>query len=213
MPAAPATPSPTRPRSKRSTAGRNAPLFKALANPLRERIMILLTERVASPSQIATILDEDLGTISHHVRELAAAKLIELVRHAKGKRGEMKLYKAVARPILDVDSFSRMPKLLRAVASVNVGQLIVGDLAESINEGSFDARPGRTMLRVPGIVDEEGWEQIEPLSRRYLEGIFEIMAQSSERLAKSGDEGIPVTAAALAFEVPAPAPTPLEPAQ
>jgi DNA-binding transcriptional ArsR family regulator len=185
-------------------AKRNAALFKALSHPFRERIMILLTEREASPSQIAEELGEPLDNTSYHVRELESADLIELVRIAPGRRGTQKVYKASARPIMEIESWERLPRLLREINSVWVAQLMVGDLVEAIKAGTFDHRPGRTMLRVPGLVDEQGWDELEPAAMRYLHETYDIMARSSERLAESGAEGINVCISTIATELPPP---------
>ena len=53
---------------------------KALAHPLRVRALAILTERDASPSELAEELGEPLGNVSYHVRLLHELGLIELVR-------------------------------------------------------------------------------------------------------------------------------------
>ena len=54
-------------------------VVKALAHPLRVRALAILTEREASPSELADELDEPLGNVSYHVRLLHDLGLIELV--------------------------------------------------------------------------------------------------------------------------------------
>jgi DNA-binding transcriptional ArsR family regulator len=189
-------------------AGINAALHKALAHPLRGQIMVLLDERVASPKEIAGHLGESLEIVSYHVRELAKpvplpgggkAALIELVEIDRRHGGKQHFYKCTARPILDTASWELLPKLLREINSVWVGQIVIGDLIEAIEARTFDSRPGRTMLRMHIVVDEEGWEEIEPASKRYLEELQEIASRSGDRMAKSGEEGFSVTTGALAF--------------
>ena len=53
---------------------------KALAHPLRVRALAILTEREASPSELAEELGEPLGNVSYHVRLLHELELIELVK-------------------------------------------------------------------------------------------------------------------------------------
>src|SRR6201996_14634 len=52
---------------------------KALAHPLRVRILAMLDEREASPVQLAEHLDASLGTVAYHVRTLERLGLIEMV--------------------------------------------------------------------------------------------------------------------------------------
>ena len=54
-------------------------LVKALAHPLRFRILTVLDERMASPSELAEELGAPLGNVSYHVRILASLGLIRLV--------------------------------------------------------------------------------------------------------------------------------------
>ena len=52
---------------------------KALAHPLRVRILSMLEERDASPVALAEHLDATLGTVAYHVRTLERLGLIEMV--------------------------------------------------------------------------------------------------------------------------------------
>ena len=53
--------------------------FKALANPLRRRVIDLATERPATVAEFAEALGRPPGTVAHHVKVLAAAGLLEVV--------------------------------------------------------------------------------------------------------------------------------------
>jgi DNA-binding transcriptional ArsR family regulator len=53
--------------------------FKALADPLRRRIIDLATERPATVAEFATALNRPPGTIAHHVKLLASAGLLAVV--------------------------------------------------------------------------------------------------------------------------------------
>ena len=55
-------------------------LVKALAHPLRVRILGVLQDRVASPSDLAEELNAPLGNVSYHVRILAQLGLLKLVK-------------------------------------------------------------------------------------------------------------------------------------
>jgi len=53
--------------------------FKALANPVRRRIIDLATERPATVAEFAAALDRPAGTIAHHVKVLLHAGLLHVV--------------------------------------------------------------------------------------------------------------------------------------
>lgn len=184
-------------------AGVNAALFKALAHPVRGRILVILDERPASPTELAELLDEPFHNVAYHVRELAKAddeglSLIELVATDSKRGGTQHIYKATARPILHVEAWEKLSQLMREINSTWVGQIMIGDMIEAMEARTFDGRPGRTMLRMNIVVDEQGWDDLEPAAVAYLDRLHEIASESSERLA--GGEGIRVSTHALAFE-------------
>src|SRR2546429_5306436 len=65
----------------KSFAAINEPrVAKALAHPLRARILGILEERRASPRELSDELGAPLGNVSYHVRALLNLKLIKLVK-------------------------------------------------------------------------------------------------------------------------------------
>jgi DNA-binding transcriptional ArsR family regulator len=192
------------PTKQTHAAGVNALMFRVLAHPLRYRILSILTEREASPSQLAIELEEPLDTVGYHMREMEKAGVIEFVRRAPGRRGEQKMYKSIARPVIELGEWERVIRPLREVNSAWNAELIVNDMVRSIESGVFDARTGRTMVRVPGVVDDEGWEELEPLAKAWLEGIFDVFAKSADRLASSEATGFNVVAVTMAHEAAPP---------
>jgi DNA-binding transcriptional ArsR family regulator len=60
-------------------------LFKALADPARLRILGLLAERPLAGHELADRLDLTPPTISHHMRRLVAARLVDVVADAQSR--------------------------------------------------------------------------------------------------------------------------------
>jgi DNA-binding transcriptional ArsR family regulator len=73
----------------------DAKLAKALAHPLRAQILEQLERHTASPSELADELAAPLGNVSYHVRILADAGLIELVRTTRRRGATEHHYRAV----------------------------------------------------------------------------------------------------------------------
>src|ERR1700750_1870071 len=95
------------PTSTQSSSGGNrtrppgetseARIAKALAHPLRARLLHRLGERVASPGDPALELGAPLGVVSYHVRMLRDYDCVELVR-TEPRRGALQhFYRATAR--------------------------------------------------------------------------------------------------------------------
>src|SRR4051795_6885593 len=98
-----------RPRGETSEAR----IAKALAHPLRARILQRLGERVASPGELAVELAAPLGVVSYHVRMLRDYECVELVR-TEPRRGALQhFYRATARPTLDEAQWRKLPSSLR----------------------------------------------------------------------------------------------------
>src|SRR5215218_1167988 len=100
-----------------------ARIAKALAHPLRARILQRLGERVASPGDLAVELGAPLGVVSYHVRMLRDYDCVELVRTQPVRGALQHFYKATARPTLDEAQWRRLPKALR---SELIGETIQG---------------------------------------------------------------------------------------
>jgi len=88
-------------------------LVKALAHPLRIRILAILEDRVASPSEIAEQLDAPLGNVSYHVRQLAELGLISLVRETPVRGTLEHHYKAEIRPRITDKAWSTAPDIVK----------------------------------------------------------------------------------------------------
>src|SRR5919201_2282773 len=115
-----------------------ARIAKALAHPLRARILQRLGERVASPGDLAVELGAPLGVVSYHVRMLRDYDCVELVR-TEPRRGALQhFYKATARPQLDQDQWRTLPSGLRRELAGETIQELVSDLAQAADAGTLE---------------------------------------------------------------------------
>src|SRR3954453_10811151 len=120
-----------------------ARIAKALAHPLRARILQRLGERESSPGELATELDAPLGVISYHVRMLREYECVELVR-TEPRRGALQhFYRAIARPNLDDGQWRTLPASLRGELSGETLSGLVDDLGAA-------AAPRRPAAPQPG---------------------------------------------------------------
>src|ERR671910_985708 len=60
---------------------------KAMGHPLRTTILGLLHERAATVTELAVALERPKSTVAHHVRVLADAGLLQVVRTRRGRAG------------------------------------------------------------------------------------------------------------------------------
>jgi len=75
----------------------DAAQYRALFEDTRREIVSLLLERAATTSELAEVLARPKGTIGHHLKVLADAGLVHIVRTKRVRALEAKYYGRVAR--------------------------------------------------------------------------------------------------------------------
>ena len=166
----------------------DARLAKALAHPLRVRLLAALNEGVASPNQLAEQVDEPLQNVSYHVRVLLSLGCIELVRTAQRRGAIEHFYRALTRPSFSDTDWERLPTSARHSISDSVLTQVWDDAARALTAGTFDEREDRHLSRTPLSLDPAGWTKLNELLAELQQRALEIQDESAERLAKSDDD-------------------------
>jgi DNA-binding transcriptional ArsR family regulator len=175
-----------------------ARIAKALAHPLRARILQRLGERVASPADLASELGASLGVVSYHVRMLREYQCVELVR-TEPRRGALQhFYKATARPNLAEDQWRTLPSGLRGELAGETLQELVADLGAAADAGAL-TDPEVVLSRAPLGLDERGWKKLNKLMAKTLDQALAIAAESAERRNR-GAEVFPTELGLLHFK-------------
>jgi DNA-binding transcriptional ArsR family regulator len=176
-----------------------ARIAKALAHPLRARILQRLGERVASPGDLAVELNAPLGVVSYHVRMLRDYDCVELVR-TEPRRGALQhFYKATARPNLDEDQWRTLPAGLRKELAGESLQDLVDDLASAADAGQLED-PELVVTRTPLELDEKAFKKLNKLLAKTHEQALAIAAESASRGEAAADAGFPTELAILHFK-------------
>ena len=143
--------------------------MKALAHPLRVEILIILNERMASPNELSKELEEGLSQVSYHVKVLKDFECIEMVK-TEPRRGAVEhYYRATARAFLSDREWQKLPESIKPGMSAAVMKMLIGDVIEAMNGGTFDSRDDRHMSWTPGVVDEQGWTESVELINETLD--------------------------------------------
>jgi DNA-binding transcriptional ArsR family regulator len=192
------------PKTKKKKDGVEQIVAKAFAHPLRVQILIILNERVASPNLLAQELNQSLNLVAYHVRVLEKYDCIELV-DTKQRRGATEhFYRATRRQFLTDSEWSRMPESLRPGLSGAMLKALFDDVEEAVQKSTFDELDDRHLSRTPMVVDKQGWADTDALLSETLDRVLEIQAESSERLANSGEESLLAKVMLLHFKSPHP---------
>jgi DNA-binding transcriptional ArsR family regulator len=178
-------------------------LAKALAHPLRVRILTSLHRGISSPNQLAQELDEPLGNVSYHVKTLLEYDCVELVK-TEPRRGAVEhFYRATERAFFSDADWAKIPASARKGIDGVVLEAIGQDATAALTEGTIDSRTDTHISRSPMVLDEAGWSEITKLLAETLEQANKINEEAASRLAKDGGEGITTSLSLLHFELPA----------
>ena len=158
---------------------------KALAHPLRIRILAMLADHSASPVQLSSRLDATLGTVAYHVRTLHSLGLVELVDTRQRRGATEHYYRAREHPRFPDDAWSDLApvakqRMLSAMLQ-QIGQYVTGSAAA----GGFD-RSEAHMTRSSLRLDERGWQQLAAATRKWLREAERIEETAAKRLDNAG---------------------------
>ncbi|HEV2814394.1 MAG TPA: winged helix-turn-helix domain-containing protein [Solirubrobacteraceae bacterium] len=180
-------------------------LMKALAHPLRQQLLMALSDRVASPSELAEELGEPLGNVSYHVRMLVDLGSIELVSTTPRRGALEHHYKAVVRPLLDDSSYATFPTSTKRALIGDILKEIWSDVGAAAEADGFDDEKVH-VSRQPITLDAEGWTEVAKVLEDAVYQIEDIKAKSGKRLGKNGADAIQSVVAILHFRAGVTAP-------
>jgi DNA-binding transcriptional ArsR family regulator len=176
-------------------------IVKALAHPLRVRILAVLERQTASPNQLSQELGVPLGNVSYHVRMLARLGLIKLVSKRQRRGAIEHFYKAEARPVISDDAWAKVPDLVKsAMVSAGLGPTM-SYIQTAAQDGGFnheDAHMSRTTVEV----DAEAWAELSKDLADVFGRIRALSTKTAERLADEphGEDRRKATVVLMLFE-------------
>jgi DNA-binding transcriptional ArsR family regulator len=168
------------PAAQKKSARLDTKTAKALAHPLRQRILLELERGVASPNEVSQALGEPLNLVAYHVRILREAKCVELVSRRQVRGAVEHFYRPTSRTLLDDITFAKLPLALRRRLVGQTLQQIWDDARAAAKVDGFDDREvhvSRTLLDL----DDEGYADMVALLSETLEKALEIHAASAGR--------------------------------
>jgi DNA-binding transcriptional ArsR family regulator len=173
-------------------------LFRILAHPVRAQVLQLLTERTASPTQIARETGESLGIVAYHVKILSEKGYAKLVREEPRRGASEHFYRATHKAPTGSEVWHQVPEALRGNADAAALRAFTTRAIAALEHGTFKSRQGSGLHWRAMFVDEEGWHELLEVLQMAQDGIQAVAQKSASRLHKK--EGISVVASVAAFE-------------
>jgi DNA-binding transcriptional ArsR family regulator len=177
-------------------------IAKALAHPLRVRILATLSHRAISPVEFSRETRVPLSDAAYHFRKLEEFECAEITREVPVRGSTQHFYRGTTRPLLGDDAWKYLPASIRGGISGMIWQTLIERAAEAMEGGTFDSRDDRHFTWTPYTVDEQGWSELTALQAETLDAATAIEVRSAERMAESRENGINTTFALACFESP-----------
>jgi DNA-binding transcriptional ArsR family regulator len=154
---------------------------KALAHPLRTRLLSALEDRTASPSELAAELDVPLGVLSYHIRRLTALGFLKLVRRVPRRGAVEHYYTATVRPPVTDEAWGATPGTVKqASIAGSLGQLGT-QVSAAAAAGGFNSAEAR-ISQAAVTLDDQGWRQLAFELAALATRVEEIENESRARL-------------------------------
>ncbi|MEV8379097.1 ArsR family transcriptional regulator [Kribbella sp. NPDC056861] len=131
---------------------------KALSDPLRTSILQLLHERAATVTELAAAVKRPKSTVAHHVKVLADAGLLRVVRTRRVRAIEERYYGRAAR------------MFFYGLGKTGVLDFNDFEVAAKESAAAFDAGQLRSLIRHARMPDErvaEFWERMQELVQEF----------------------------------------------
>jgi DNA-binding transcriptional ArsR family regulator len=154
---------------------------KALAHPLRIRILAMLADRSASPVQLAAKLDATLGTVAYHVRTLHSLGLVELVDTRQRRGATEHYYRAREHPRFPDTAWGGLAPVAKQRMLNAMLQQIGQYVTDAAAAGGFD-RADAHMTRHAMRLDERGFTQLAEATTKWLREAERIEEAAGKRL-------------------------------
>lgn len=177
-------------------------LIKALGHPVREHILAVLNERIASGREIGEELGADVSSFYHHIEELEKLGCIERVE-SRPRRGAMEhFFRARKTLFFDDEAWEEMPESIKADFAASSLKFLLDDAMRALEAGTLNARDDRHVSWTPVALDARGWKEVVELLSQALARLGTIQEAAALRLAQGAASQMSASVGLLAFETP-----------
>lgn len=162
--------------------------LRVLAHPLRLKILKQAQVQEVSAKEAAEQLTEPIGKVSYHVRVLADAGLLELVRQTPRRGAIESHYRATVTLHLDDETWEAVGGDVRRLLTTAAAQEWSSDLVAAVENGGFELDEA-LLSNAHFVADADGLREIREAIDAHYVRLLEIEAAIAARVAAdpSGD--------------------------
>jgi hypothetical protein len=183
-------------------------MAKAMIDPLRILILAELSSRAMSAKQFYEEFgggDVTEGKVYRAFRVLRDYDWLVAVDAKVGDKrrgGKERFYRAARPATFDDVAWPSLPPSLQNTGSGAVIESLTTRVRQAIEAGTMDVRTDRHLTWMPLVFDRLGWGRIIEQLEALLEFVRNELKAADARLARTGEEPIPMTVALVAFKSP-----------
>lgn len=166
------------------------------------RIIAACVQREVTPREIAEREQIDIAIVGYYFRDLEQEGFLRVSRKEPARGFQRHYYVADRRKVIMDEEFGQMAGTEQHEVSEAVLLDLLVACREALQAGTLDARSDSHLSWGPYELDEQGWKDLMSELIRMLERSFEIQAESTMRIRKSGEKPIPTVFALAGFEGP-----------
>ena len=158
-------------------------IIKAVAHPLRQRLLHALNQGATSPSRLADQLGEPLGNVSYHVKILEKYGAVELVETVPVRGAVEHFYRATARPFADDEHWAQLPVATRRALFDHILQQIWDHVVEATRAGGLDDEHTHVSWTTLEL-DQRAYEELTEHLATTLNRAMELEAEAAVRMSR-----------------------------
>ena len=176
-----------------------AALIEVMTAPRRLRVLMAVSERPGvTLKQIASRIGESPRSVRYQLKRLSDAGLV-IVDAVTPRRNVRELhYRATVQVILEEDG-KVWPEVDGKKVMETSMSLMFADYRRALSGDTF-GRDGHAVVRIPGEVDDRGWQELSRIALETMRNVEEVMKASVARLRANGEVGTEAMFHTMFFE-------------
>jgi DNA-binding transcriptional ArsR family regulator len=189
-------------KAKEDEGGRSVEeaLSYALGHRIRIEVLAILHEGTRTPDELAKMMSQPLGRVTHHIRELLESGSIELAKTEQARNATRHFYRAIEVPFYSDEEIAAMPPEARQATAGLILQAIMAESLASFWAGKMIHDPRVWLSWRWFNVDDQGRDEIAEEQAESWARVQAIEARAAARRAQSAEQATSIIVASLGFE-------------
>jgi DNA-binding transcriptional ArsR family regulator len=182
----------------------DARFAKAIAHPLRVRIMVELDRGPMSPAEFVAQFGGNLENVAYHFRFLTKCDCVRICGE-RPRRGAIEhFYENTKHALFSEEEFSALPTSIKSSFSASILSTFMDQAAEALLTNKLDSHDTRHLTWQRLNLDEEGFGNVMDRLEELFRWLPVEQMAAKERMKRSDETPLNTAVALFGFECPMP---------